>query len=277
MSQILCSTGALIGMPNGRNHKLLEAFAQQLACDGFEFMMYSTWYDRVEELVADLLALQLNIPVVHCDKRISEGITRGEAGDLEEAIRLFDINCNIAHRLGAKKMVFHLWNGFISDSNIQNNICAYKDLAQIARAHQVDLLVENVVCNHENPLKHWCSLAQVYPHIHFIFDTKMAAFHRQLEQLYSEEYAWLWREGRIAHYHVNDYAGGYLDWNNLRTLPIGRGHIDFDQFFEFIRRTGYDNAFTVEATAFNGEGIVDIQMLNECFEKIRQYLAMQNR
>lgn len=276
MSQILCSTGALIGMPNGRNHKLLETFAQQLACDGFEFMMYSTWYDRVEELVADLLGLQLNIPVMHCDKRISEGITRGETGDLEEAIRLFTINCDIARRLGARKMVFHLWNGLISDSNMQNNISAYKDLAQIARAHQVDLLVENVVCNHQDPLKHWCSLAEVYPHIHFIFDTKMAAFHGQLEQLYSQEYAWLWQEGHIAHYHVNDYAGGYLDWNNLRTLPIGRGHIDFDQFFEFIRRTGYDHTFTVEATAFNGEGIVDIQMLNGCFEKIRQYLAMQN-
>ena len=31
-------------------------------------------------------------------------------------------------------------------------------------------------------------------------------------------------------------------------------------------------AFTVEATAFNAEGVVDINMLNESFEKIRDYL-----
>ena len=37
MAQILCSTGALIGRPNNRDYRLLESFAKQLHCDGFEF------------------------------------------------------------------------------------------------------------------------------------------------------------------------------------------------------------------------------------------------
>lgn len=37
---ILCSTGALIGKPNGRDYRLLESLSEKLNCDGFEFMMY---------------------------------------------------------------------------------------------------------------------------------------------------------------------------------------------------------------------------------------------
>ena len=106
-----------------------------------------------------------------------------------------------------------------------------RKLAEMAEAHGLDLLVENVVCNRENPMKHWCELKEKYPEIHFIFDTKMAAFHEQLDLLYEKEYEWLWKEGHIRHYHVNDYAGGYMDWKNLRTLPIGAGHVDFERFF----------------------------------------------
>jgi len=100
----------------------------------------------------------------------------------------------------------------------------------------------------------------------------MAAFHDQLDLLYAEESAWLWREGHICHYHVNDYGGGYKDWANLRTLPMGAGHVDFDRFFAFVRDSGYSGDFTVESTAFNGAGDHDLTMLNRQFDRIRAYL-----
>lgn len=109
-----------------------------------------------------------------------------------------------------------------------------------------------------------------YPDIHFIFDTKMAAFHEQLPLIYEKEYDWLWTGGHIRHLHVNDYGGGYMDWANLRTLPIGDGHIDFAEFFRFLRQKKYEGDFTVEATAFAKEsGEVDTGMLNRCFSAIR--------
>ncbi|MCM1244797.1 MAG: sugar phosphate isomerase/epimerase [Roseburia sp.] len=275
MSKLLCSTGALIGRPNNRNYRLLESLSKELDCDGFEFMMYSSWYDEADEITEYLNRISLPTPVMHCEKHIGEKIGRGEEGDLEEAIRLFTINCKVADKIHAEKIVIHLWDGLISDQNFQNNLEAYGELQEISKEYGVELLVENVVCNQEDPMKHWCELAERYPDISFVFDTKMAAFHEQLELLYQEEYRWLWDEGHIRHYHVNDYAGGYMDWSNLRTLPIGKGHIDFERFFAFIRKIKYDDTFTVEATAFGKDGKIDVEMLNGCFKKIQQGLGVR--
>lgn len=271
MNEILCSTGALIGRPNGRNYRLLKELTKQLCCDGFEFMMYNTWYEEQEALVDFLCSLHLSIPVVHCEKRLGESISLG-GQEAKEALRLFEINCRIAQKLGARKLVMHLWDGLTSDAYFDNNKNAYPRLAQTAAAYGLDLLVENIVCNHKDPFYHWQELVQLYPDIHFIFDTKMAAFHRQLELLYQEEYSWLWKENHIRHFHVNDYAGGYKDWQNLRTLPIGSGQIDFTHFFAFVKQIGYHDTFTVESTAFNAEGIVNIDMLNRQFQYIRNIL-----
>ena len=272
MSEILCSTGALIGRPNGRDYRLLKTLSGQLACDGFEFMMYDTWYEEVDQLLDTLLGLKLYIPVMHCEKRIGEAISKGGEENFQKALGLFAMNCRIARRLEAGKIVVHLWDGVTSDQYFANNIAAYDWMRDLAKQYELELLVENIVCSQEDPFKRWCQLAQVYPDIHFIFDTKMAAFHKQLELLYQEEYAWLWKKGHICHYHVNDYAGGYKDWPNLRTLPIGKGHIDFDRFFAHIRKSGYDGTFTVEATAFGADGVVDTAMLNEQFTWIRRML-----
>ena len=130
-----------------------------------------------------------------------------------------------------------------------------------------------MVCNHGSPFGHLCELASVYPEAGFIFDTKMAAFHEELELLYAPENRWLMKNGHIQHFHVNDYAGGYKDWKNLRTLPIGKGHVDFEQFFGFVREMGYDGSFTVESTAFDAEGKVDFEMLNRQFAFIREKMG----
>ncbi|MBR4083804.1 MAG: sugar phosphate isomerase/epimerase [Lachnospiraceae bacterium] len=272
MAEILCSTGTMIGRPNGRDYRLLGKYASQLHCDGFEFMMYSTWYEKIEELTEYIKGLGLHIPVVHAQKGIGEKISIGGEENFAEAYRHFELNCMLAKDIGALKLVMHLWDGRPSDQQFFNNVKAYPVLRNIAEKYEVDLLVENVVCNQKDPLTHMCELVKKYPDIHFVFDTKMAAFHSQLKKLYEPEYAWLWKEGHIRHYHVNDYGGGHMDWTNLRTLPIGKGHIDFARFFEYIGEIGYDGTYTVEATAFDEMGAVDIDMLNDQFRKIRNYL-----
>ncbi|MBP5725822.1 MAG: sugar phosphate isomerase/epimerase [Clostridia bacterium] len=271
MHKILCSTGALIGRPNGRDYHLLKQFCPQLECDGFEFMLYGTWYDQVEELVPFLESLRLHIPVMHCEKSLSEHISRGGDEELQEAFRKFEINCSAAEKLGAEKMVFHLWNGLISDSHFENNLRAYPELRDRAEKHGLTLLVENVIC-HGDPMAHWVELRQHYPEIRFVFDTKMAHFHRQLELLYQPEYEWLWKENHIRHYHVNDYDGGYKDWDNLKVLPLGKGHIDFERFFRFVGQTGYQGDFTFESTGFDQTGAVNFGKLNEQFALARKYL-----
>ena len=271
MNQILCSTGSLIGRPNGRDYRLLKEYCPRLDCDGFEFILYNSWYDGVPELVSFLKGLKLNIPVMHCEKTLSEHITRGGEEELREAFRLFEINCRTANGIGSERMVLHLWNGPISDSRFENNLRAYPALREAAEKHGLELLVENVICR-QDPMSHWVELYEHYPDILFIFDTKMADFHRQLELLYEPEYDWLWKEDHIRHYHVNDYGGGYMDWDNLRVLPPGEGHIDFDRFFRFVRKTGYRGDYTFEATGFDQQGIVNTDRLNAQFELARDYL-----
>lgn len=273
MAKILCSTGTMIGRPNGRDYRLIGKYAKELHCDGFEFMMYSNWYDVVEELTEYLKSLGLDIPVVHVQKGIGEKISIGGQENFKEAYRLFEINCKLASEIGATKLVMHLWDGRPSDQQFDNNVQAYPVLRNIAEKYEQDLMVENVVCNQQDPFTHMCELKDKYPDIHFVFDTKMAAFHSQLDKLYEPEYAWLWKGEHIRHYHVNDYGGGYMDWANLRTLPLGKGHIDFRKFFEYIQMIDYDGTFTVEATAFDETGAVDVDMLNDQFGQIRNYLG----
>lgn len=270
MIKILCSTGALLEY--GGDYQLLEPLSKQLMYDGYEFMMDSPYYEEVNALKKYFHRIKLYIPVVHCEKSIGENISKGGKTELADAYEKFEINCDIARNIGAEKMVVHLWDGCTSDSNFKANLAGYYYLDKTARKYGLDLLIENVVCNVENPMKHFCELRANYPGIHFVFDTKMAAFHGQLELLYATEYEWLWRQKHICHYHVNDYAGGYMDWENLRSLPVGKGKINFEYFFEFVNKTGYNGFFTVEATAHNDKGIVDIGMLNEQFRYIKTFI-----
>lgn len=44
MRRVLCSTGALVGRPNGRDFRLLTGLADRLQCDGFFGFVNSTGY-----------------------------------------------------------------------------------------------------------------------------------------------------------------------------------------------------------------------------------------
>ena len=271
MRQIICSTGALFGLPNGRNYRLLADCVDKLRCDGYEFMFYSAWYDQIDQVASFLSGLQIPIPLWHCEKHIGEKLSLRGEGDWDEAFGQFEENCQLASFLGARRMVIHLWDGLTSDQHFENNLAAYPLLLARARRHGIALMVENVVCNHGDPMTHWQQLHALDPDVRFTLDTKMAAFHRQMDLLYEKEYAWLW-QGPIAHLHVNDYHGGYLDWSSLRTLHIGQGDVDFEKFFAFLPTVGYQGDYTVEATSFLPDGVIHCDDLNRTFDFIRSHI-----
>lgn len=269
---VLCSTGAFIGRVNGRNHKLIMKYAPELHCDGFEFMMYDTWYEKMNEIQNDLHASGLLFPVLHVDKQVGERISRNQSNDTEVALELFKKNCWMANAIGAEKLVLHLWGGIPSDSNISYNIEIFKKLDDIAKDNGLQLTVENVVCNQQNPMIHMTELSNKYSDVVFTFDTKMAAFHNQLNTIYELEWDWLWSNNRIKHLHINDYKGGYMDWSNLKALHIGDGMIDFEKFFLFIKEKMYQGTLTVESTSMIADGSVDIEKLNQSLDYIRTHL-----
>ena len=48
MREVFVSTGAFVGRPNGRDHRLIPLLAKNIVCDGFELMFYKDWYDNAD-------------------------------------------------------------------------------------------------------------------------------------------------------------------------------------------------------------------------------------
>lgn len=268
-NKLLCSTGALITSKNNRNYNLLTDIAPQLHCDGFEFMMYGTWYDTWEQVASDLSGMHLSFPVFHVEKRIGEAISRNGEGDNEQAQKLFEINCSMAQRIGSQKLVLHLWDGIPSDCHIENNIEQYAALNEIAQNYGLLLTVENVVCNKDDPLLHFEELKTKYPDIVFTFDVKFAQFHHQLDTAFCEEYKWLWQDS-VRHLHISDYAGGYKDWTQLKSLHPGEGSINFEKLFAQLKRSNYSESITIESTSVLPDGSIDFEKLNASLDYLRR-------
>lgn len=265
-NEILCSTGAFTGKVNGRNYKLITENAPKIHCDGFEFMMYDSWYEIADEIIKEVTAAGIKFPVVHVDKQIGNAISRNEKNDVLVAIELFEQNCVVAKKLGSHKLVLHLWGGIPSDRDINNNIEQFDKLNEIAKGYELLLTVENVVCNRQDPMMHLRTLQKNYPDVAFTFDTKMAAFHSQLPLIYEKEWEWLWEQNKIRHIHVNDYRGGHMDWKCLKSLHIGEGDIDFNKFFDFIKSKNYSGAITVESTSMRSDGSIELEKLNRSLD-----------
>lgn len=271
MKKILCSTGALIN--KYREIENLKGLLDCLKCDGFEFLMYDTWYSKVDSIKSFFSKAKKNVPVFHVEKGVGDLLSRNEDGDTEIALTRFEVNCSLAKELGSKVLVLHLWGGIHSDKDMHHNLEYYKYLRDFSHSHGLLLTVENVICNNNTPLGNMQLLKKHYPDISFTFDTKMAEFHKELEHIYSDGMCDFF-ESSVKHLHINDYGGGYKDWNNLRTLHIGEGHVDFERFFSFINSINYQGDFTVEATSFDNNGNIDFSSLNRSFEKIRDYIFL---
>ncbi len=273
--KVLISTGSLVGRANCFDYASLKSIAQKVSCDGFEFMMYTSIYDRIDEVVACLAENEIYTPVLHCDKHIGEFIAEGTDASVAKALNKFDINCKVATQIHAEKIVLHLWSGRISDQYFERNLAAYEKIKEIADSYQLDLLIENVVCNKETCMRRCNQLADMYPNVHFTYDTKMAAFHGEENAIYDKEFEWMWTGKHVKHFHINDYGSEPMDWNHLlgKVLPIGAGHLDFGRFFQFLQKKGYNDTFTIEASACDDSGNIDCEMLKQCVKDIKSYFS----
>lgn len=272
MNRVFCSTGAFLGRPNKRDFHLIEEIAPRLSCDGFELMIYNTWYDKLTELIDYLGKISFKPKIIHFDKMIGENISHATKESTTIASCDFVLNCEIAKALHARYAVLHLWGGLDSDSNFENNIKAYEKFEKIATEYGITLLIENIVCTTKDPFSRLDELSKLFPSAHFVLDTKMAQFHSQLSKRDLNKYKHLFLENKILHMHINDYGGRHMEWERLKTLHIGRGNIDFEMLFSFLREVGYSGTFTVEGTSFDSNGIVDTVSLNSDFEYIKAHI-----
>jgi len=262
---IYCSTGAFIGRINGRNHRLLTEYGGKFKCDGFEVMVFGDWYDNIESVTSDIKSSGIPCPVIHSDKNIGDATKDG--ADMRETVELWKTNCDFGAEIGAKKVVAHIWGYPDSDRDPEHIYYRCGILKDIAKGFGLDLLVENVVCSNSNPLAHLEALARIYPDVGVIIDTRCTQFHEEFDEL---NRSFLWKSGNIRHIHINDYAGGYMNWENVhKILQPGRGGVDFGRFFEHLRAVGYSGSITLEAPSMLEDG-VDLPTLNGSLDFIRR-------
>lgn len=268
---VYVSSGAFIGRRNNVSPDGFLSFCRDFDCDGFEFMNYRAWVPELDSILDRFLSVGVSFPTFHCDKMIGEGFSSGDPDEYRRACDLFRLNCRAAAKLGSRLLVFHLWNGLPSDRNFGRHLDALSDLYAIAAEHDLFLTVENVICAEADPLTRLSEVAARYPAARFTFDTKMAAFHDQMNEIATPARRPL--AERIAHVHLNDYGGVPGDFSDLRVLHLGEGKINFAPFLTLLREINYPGAITLECSCFNPDGTLAPEKMKSSIEKARKMLC----
>ena len=269
--KILCSTGTLVGRSNGYNHRIVTENHKNIAADGFELMMLSAYYEKLSEVIRDFLRADIAIETIHLEKNITALLGLGDEEDRREGLRIFALNVDTGREVGAKKAVFHLWDGRFSADQTARGIALLESLYEICDKCGVELVVENVPSKVPSPYENVMAVATRYPHSRFTFDTRHAHFMGQMDTFLESS---LWK--RIGHLHFSDYSGETVPdmWGVTRPiLQLGEGIIDFESFFAKMPR--YDGeTVTLESPVMQKDGSVDIAKLNRSLvyltEKFRE-------
>ncbi len=269
---VYLSTGAFVGRVNNRNWHLPMEYADRLACDGFEFMIFPSFVEILPEIVREYKAAGLYIPVVHAEKHLGDLVSDQSDAAMREAEETVSRDCDDAAQLfptGRPKVVAHCWGIPDSDGFFDRTAERIGRLWEIADSCGVELLPENSFCRYGSPKCHFEALAAMYPKLRFIVDTRCAAFHGELYRFIASD---VFRD-RVVHIHINDYAGAYKDWNAMYPIPQPlKGRIDWERFFGGLQAIPYAHSITLEAPSMLPEG-VDFPTLNSSLEFIRGHTA----
>lgn len=257
--QILCSTGAFVGRANGFNHRLIIKHKNEIKADGFELMIQKAFYGRLTEIAEELNRADVPVKTIHFEKDITALLGLGDDEDKREGLRLFTDNVDMGCAVGAKKAVFHLWDGRFSYEQVKNGITLLETLYEICEKRNMELLVEGVPCK-TSPYSLTCEIAETYPFSRFTFDTRHSDFMKETDTFFRSP---LW-EKRIGHIHVSDYSGKTAEGMWGVTRPIlhpGEGLVDFETFFAAAKRCECDTV-TLESPIMFPNGTLDISKLN---------------
>ena len=201
-----------------------------------------------EAVIEDLAGLP--IVTAHAEKSIGATLS----GD-EPAFERFEINCRIAHGLGAQLIVLHFWELPDGDRYLERNLSRLPVLLDTAEQHGLTLAVETIPCSVGTPVDNVARACEYDARCRVTLDTEFLALHDQLD-----------RAGglgdRIAHVHAKDYdpeVWAAKPWN--RWLIPGEGTVDVESF---ISSLPFEGTVALEASAVREDGSVDEARLEKC-------------
>ncbi len=266
-TELLCSTGTLVGRANGFNHMLIAENHKYIEADAFELMMLQAFYEKLTEVARDLTDAKVDIRAIHFEKDITALLGLHGEEERREGLRRFSLNAEMGRNVGAKKAVFHLWDGRFSPERIQGVIALLSDLYEICERNGLELVVENVPSKVPTPYENVLEIASRYPRARFTFDTRHCHVMGQIETFFESD---MW-ETRIGHIHVSDYSGETVPemWGVTRPiLHPGEGIIDFDALFSKMPSCKAET-LTLESPVIALDGSLNIPKLNQTL----RYLA----
>lgn len=269
MNKLYCSTGAFTGRVNGRNHRFVIEYGGGLDCDGFEVMLMSDWMDELDSIAAEYKKSRLACPVIHAEKRIGNWVSDCSGSKDKLLKQIWTADCRFGKMVGAEKIVCHIWGIPDSDAHMDRISDCCGNLMKIAENYELDMVSENCFCINGSPLQHFIELTKRYPAMGITLDTRPAQFHNELSAFMDSD---LFENENIRHIHINDYAGGYKDWNAMYPIPQpGKGNIDFKDFFKKLKRNSYKDSITLEAPSMLPDKI-DTDTLNRSLNWIRDQM-----
>jgi len=202
-----------------------------------ELSIYQGWDERV---IDDLQGLP--IVAAHADKSIGATLS----GD-DPALKRFELNCRIAAALGARTLVFHLWELPDGDRYLERNLDHLPRLLDAADELGLTLAVETIPCSVGTPLDNVRRACERDPRCRITLDTEFLAVHDQVDE--ARELGDL-----VAHVHVKDFHPDVWGTKPRRYLLPGEGVLDIDGFLD---RLGWDGTLTLEMSAVRENGDID--------------------
>ncbi|QBD78476.1 sugar phosphate isomerase/epimerase [Ktedonosporobacter rubrisoli] len=270
--QLLCSTGAFSHYPDFTSHEMVLEYGPQLGIDALELMFYPSWYPRLEQVATDLQRSGLQFPVIHAEKNV--GIFSGKVDTEQQARaeRELAANCYLGSLLGSRVLVLHLWGWPEFDAHLEHDLQALPQFLDIARQHDIELAIETIPCKQADPLTNIQRVLACDMRSRVALDTEFLATHKQIEEVFTHE--WLWSERYVRHVHIKDFDGQpFTATGQRRYLHPGEGSIDFTRFFAQLKQHSFDGFISLEASAIDNAGRVNINTLRESLSVISNLLA----
>jgi sugar phosphate isomerase/epimerase len=270
---VLCSTGAFTReRSNFPDYRAILQYGPTLAVDGLELLFYHQWYDQFDQVAADLYATGLRFPVIHAEKSIGPALGSAEPEQQAEALRKLRENCRLGQQLGVELLVLHLWGLPGSDEQLERNLSLLGECLRIAADAGLAVAVETIPCLRADPLTNIRRTLEQDARARVALDTEFLALHGQLDEALASD--WLWQEGRVTHIHIKDYDGQMADASgHRRYLHPGEGQIDFSRFFDRLAQRGFAGTISLEASAVQPDGWIDLPRLHASLAGLRRLVA----
>lgn len=273
-ARLLCSTGVISREPDFTDHRIMLDRIGSINAPQFELIYYSDWYDHTLQIREDLTQSDVAFPVLHAEKSIGPLLSIPNEQSRDLALHRLRENCEMAVAVDASLVVLHLWGLPDSDSALERNLKALPECVDICESYGVELSIETIPCIKNKPIENIKQALDCEPRISVTLDTEFLAIHEQTELAMEDNL--LWRPGIVKHIHIKDYDGYPIDsYQRRRYLHPGEGTIDFENIFTKLHAYQYQGGVSLESSAIDSEGIVDLGKANRSLGIMSLYLKMK--